>query len=368
MRDQIISLYRTYLGREPSDAEIASHEGNPNGIQGVDAAIKGSGEYADRLRAGTSSSAVTQPGQSQIDANPRDAMIARDQQQWFNRLRAKAIELGFADPDRAAQEELQGVINAASYAQNAGQDPAQYLTAAEQRLTARGANNRGPAATPGPTGGGSSSGGGTAGAASGSWFAQAGAPVSGAPQSIQPFTRTFTAPTMDDVTKSEPFRFRLGEALQAIERGGLAKGTFGTNQTWKALQEQASGMAGDEYARQYDRKLGEFLTERDIWNQNEQNRFGSQRTNRMDDRGIFEDDRNFSRGVFESDRGFGRLLNRDARSDFESDRGFGRQIDLDTWGRGLDVWNLNRTDRQDAFNNDITLQDLLQRYRPRPTA
>lgn len=84
-------------------------------------------------------------GNPAYDANPRDFMIQRDREQWRNRLRGVAQGLNFGDWEKAAEEELQGVERAVSYAQNAGQDPDVYLKEAEARLRRRGAPTPGGA-------------------------------------------------------------------------------------------------------------------------------------------------------------------------------------------------------------------------------
>lgn len=86
-----------------------------------------------------------QAGTPAYDANPRDFMIQRDREQWRNRLRGVAQGLNFGDWEKAAEEELQGVERAVSYAQNAGQDPDVYLKEAEARLRRRGAPSPGGA-------------------------------------------------------------------------------------------------------------------------------------------------------------------------------------------------------------------------------
>lgn len=92
-------------------------------------------------------------GNAAWDANPRDAMIARDREQWRNRLRGVAQGLNFGDWQKAADEELDGAIRQISYLQNAGTDPDKFLKEAEARLKQRGAPVPG-GATNTPGGGG----------------------------------------------------------------------------------------------------------------------------------------------------------------------------------------------------------------------
>lgn len=79
------------------------------------------------------------------DANPRDAMAARDKDQWLNRLRGVAQGLNFGDFEKAAQEELSGVISAVTNERNIGADPDRFLREAEDRLRRRGAPTPGGA-------------------------------------------------------------------------------------------------------------------------------------------------------------------------------------------------------------------------------
>lgn len=116
-----------------------------------------------RRQAGTAPPAAPtgQAGDPAWDANPRDAMIRRDREQWRNRLRGVAQGLNFGDWEKAADEELSGVERAVSYAQNAGADPDKYLREAEDRLRRRGAPTPGGATNvPGGGSGGNGGGGG----------------------------------------------------------------------------------------------------------------------------------------------------------------------------------------------------------------
>lgn len=151
-----------------------------------------------------------------------------------------------------------------------------------------------------------------------------GASYEGAPRAIQPYTPfSFDA---SSVGTSKPFTFRYDKAIEAVKRLGASRGTYFNPQTWKAVEAEASGLAADEvnneYSRQadtYDRNFGTHA-----WN--EEGRYNSERTNRVDDwgfmdgdrrfnRGVYEDDRNFNRGVLESDRGFGYQQGRDKVND-----------------------------------------------------
>lgn len=182
-----------------------------------------------------------------------------------------------------------------------------------------------------------------------------------APASIAPFGEVFTGADVGnlDSTAGKGFQFRLGEALKAIRRQGAGRGLSGTNRVWQALQDQATGMADSFYNEDFGRELAGYTTRRDTHMGNEQARYGSQRSNRLDDFGIFTDARNFDRSVLVDDRNFNRGV-------VERDRDFGRTLTNDAWGRGADLWNMNRTDQNDAFTQNLSLEELRRRYAPRP--
>lgn len=244
-----------------------------------------------------------------------------------------------------------GETDAANLAAKNPEDRAQFIADLTAQRNLRAASNGGNGGSASP-----SSGGGTSGGPS---VPQG----SGAPQSIQPFTREFNAPTIDSVRNSGTFQFRLGEAINAIKKAGLAKGTFFTNQTAKALEEQASGIGSDEYDKQYDRSMGEFLTGRDTHFLNEEGRYGSQRTNRVDDWGQATD----IFGMGRTNRMDDNTIRLSDQSILDSNRGFDRLMQNDQWGRGADLWNMNRTDRQDDFSNNLTIEQMRNQYRPRPS-
>jgi hypothetical protein len=144
---------------------------------------------------------------------------------------------------------------------------------------------------------------------------------SGAPSSIAPFTEKFQF----DPTKlgqTDAFKFRFDKALGAIKKIGASRGTLLNPQTWKAMEEEASGLASQEVDAEYGRQHGEFLDRFGIHTTNEGSRYDSQRSNRLDDFGMFDTNRNFDRRALEGDRVYGRGV-------MESDRAFdyGRERD-----------------------------------------
>lgn len=150
---------------------------------------------------------------------------------------------------------------------------------------------------------------------SGSPGGSAAAPVSGGPAPIA----AFTTPFQFDASKlgeTEGFKFRFDKAMEAINRGAAANGTLLTGPTQKALQAEASGLASQELDAEFGRQFATHGRAFDVHQFNEPMRFNSMRLNRLDDRAMFENDRNFSRGTFESDRAFGYGQERDRMNDF----------------------------------------------------
>lgn len=64
------------------------------------------------------------------------------------------------------------------------------------------------------------------------------------------------AAAMDALKNSEAYKFRLGQGQQAIERSAAARGGLFSGKTGAALQEYGQGMASQEYANEYNRRLG----------------------------------------------------------------------------------------------------------------
>ena len=412
---EIIDRYQKYLGRTPSADEIAQHRGNPNGIAGVGASIANSDEYRQREAqyglndGGTATNGPTGPtGGGGSGGGPSPTQTGDERQASIRgHVLAEFKKIMGREP---SESELATEVQ--NYARYGGDQM-------RANFTARAANNRGPD-TPGPSGQpGPSSGSGSGSSGSGpmlsdmrggyqSWGQAIPLPErTAAPAPMQAFGETFTAPDPQKSRESPGFQFRFDQAMEAIERSGLAKGNYFTNAVSQGLQEQGANIADTYYDQDYGRALSDYTTRRDTHNQNEGNRFDSERanrgdswgqetdtygmtrTNRMDDRGIFEDDRNFGRSVYTDDRNFGRSVYQDdrnfnrgvyvddrnyGRGVLESDRNygmqrdeFGRLVTNDTWGRGADLWDRNRQTDRDRFNDTITLENLRLRSRARPT-
>jgi len=150
-RAAINARYQEFLGRPvESEAVMQAHLRNPNGIQGVGAAIAASDEYknrqADLARPGatppppavspvststdpTSPSPVPRTAANPFGSNavaPTDvgmsAMIERDKASWEAYLKANWPKDLTWDPGA-----IDGVIRQLSYAANAGQDPKKFI-------------------------------------------------------------------------------------------------------------------------------------------------------------------------------------------------------------------------------------------------
>jgi len=150
------------------------------------------------------------------------------------------------------------------------------------------------------------------------------------PQSLQPWTGTFTAPTAQDAMNSPGFQFDLKNGLAAIQHSAAAKGTLLTGGTMKALNDYAQNRASQEYQNVYNRAYNEYDTARQNFLTNEANRYNSQRNNlldqwginsdyfnmgrvnRLDDFNIFNTNRAFDYGTFNDNRNFVRGLNQDS--------------------------------------------------------
>lgn len=137
----------------------------------------------------------------------------------------------------------------------------------------------------------------------------------GAPRPISAFTEQFNRPTMEQVKSSEPFKFRLGESIMALERSAAARGKLRAG-LGKDVIDYAQQAASEEYEKEYGRASSEFDRRFGIHRANEGDRFNTERTNRMDTYGIGRSDR------------------------------------MDTHGIGQDLWNRGRTDRMDTFAID----------------
>ena len=68
----------------------------------------------------------------------------------------------------------------------------------------------------------------------------------------------FVAPGQEAVLRDPAYQRRLAEGQKALETSAAAKGLLRTGATLKGLSEYAQQQASDEYARAYQRQLGEY--------------------------------------------------------------------------------------------------------------
>lgn len=347
-------------------------------------------------------------------------MIDQDRGSWEGRLRNYAARKGVSYDQTMLDDVIRQITYARNVGKNPDEFLRNAERTIDQRATnTPGALVGGPSGGPGgpgglgSSGGSSGDGGGAAGTGATTTSGLAGqsmaslSAVSSAPNPIQPFTEQFsypdfvapdqrapsypgfTAPTVDEARQDPGWQFRLKEALQALERSAAAKGSYLTPNTMQGLMEISQGMAGDEYGNVYGRRFNEwgtgydrlvgedetafgrglttygtnrgnqkdlFDTRRDIWETNEGNRFGSGRTNRMDDLSILTGNRQYalgSRGLdlqaLAGDRNYA-LGNRgldlsNRQFEFGSDLA-NRQFDF---GRDQDAWSRRRSGYLDDF-------------------
>lgn len=149
------------------------------------------------------------------------------------------------------------------------------------------------------------------------------------PQSLQPWTEQFQAPTAQESINSPGFQFRLGEGLKALQRSAAAKGTLLTGGTLKASNDYAQNQATTQYQQDYNNAYNTYDSRRQNFLTNEANRYQSQFANngqqwniasdyfnqgsalRQQDFNIFDANRNFDFGVTNSNRNFNQTLNQD---------------------------------------------------------
>lgn len=160
--------------------------------------------------------------------------------------------------------------------------------------------------------------------------------IAGMPQAYRPFTEPFTW-NPADIRGQQDYEFKRDEGMRGIERTASARGKSFTPDTRQALVDWNSSLASTEMGANFDRTRAMYLDKAGIHLSNEGNRFGTERSNVLDAWG--RDDS---------------LWNRD------------RTATNDQWARGTDVWSMGRTDRQDDFDNNFRLSDLILRQRPRP--
>lgn len=89
----------------------------------------------------------------------------------------------------------------------------------------------------------------------------------------QGFTEQFQAPGAEGLNEDPGFQARLKLGNQAIERSAAAKGNVLGGGTLKDLMSFNSDQASQEYGNVYNRRMNEYLTRANLFNQNQTNLF-----------------------------------------------------------------------------------------------
>jgi hypothetical protein len=70
----------------------------------------------------------------------------------------------------------------------------------------------------------------------------------------------FQAPTQADLQNNPQFQYAQQQAMQALVNSGAAQGVARDSNEWKALQQQASDLAGQQYQQMYNNSLNQYQT------------------------------------------------------------------------------------------------------------
>jgi hypothetical protein len=101
----------------------------------------------------------------------------------------------------------------------------------------------------------------------------AGNPLGGNLQPFAPWTTPFVAPTNVTEQNDPGYRFRLSQGLGAINNSAAARGGLLSGNTAEALDQFAQGDASQEYANVYNRALGQYQQNYNIYQQNQANQW-----------------------------------------------------------------------------------------------
>lgn len=192
----------------------------------------------------------------------------------------------------------------------------------------------------------------------------------GAPQSIQPFTDTFSAPTTVDLQNSPGFLGRVATADRGIQNSAAARGTLLTGGTLKGLSAYNQDLASNEYNNLFGQNMQQYLNKFNIFNTNETNRFNSQSANRNTDYGMFNTNRNFdlsannqffNQGM--ANKNFGLASNNQFFNQGMSLANFGLNANNQQFDQGLATTASNRADTQQGLDNSYRYASL---YKPQP--
>lgn len=214
--NDIINLYQTYLHRTPSQDEIATMQGNPNGYDGVLQTILSSPEYA---ATGTASSKINIQNPT---ADPNKPFVQAGDTGGY--LLGTGVTIG---PGRSTTPEQAQALYQAGVAK--------YGQAAVDDFLARNPNDytRIDSALAGDGGGGGNGGG------SGSAYGPSGNQAIGSPYAIPArpdylqgpytpptWTDTYTPPSLDDLTSSPGYLADEASIQRGLERSAAANGSI----------------------------------------------------------------------------------------------------------------------------------------------
>lgn len=169
---------------------------------------------------------------------------------------------------------------------------------------------------------------------------------------MDPWSRSFTAPTYESVQQSPAFRFRIDEALKALERSAAAKGSYLTPNTMRDLQETSQAMASEEYGNEFGRQRGSYENDFGIFTTDKQRR-GNTYFDQLDrDLDKYKTRYDIHRNNQLDPFGMGVTMQREGRAD----RALDFDIDQSIWGRGFSErgqdFDMGNTTRMFDFARD----------------
>lgn len=90
---------------------------------------------------------------------------------------------------------------------------------------------------------------------------------------FQPWTQQFEAPTGANEQNDPGYAFRLQQGNEALQKSASAGGNLLTGGTAKAIQQYGQDYASNEYSNVYNRALGQYQQNYNIFEQNQANQF-----------------------------------------------------------------------------------------------
>lgn len=86
---------------------------------------------------------------------------------------------------------------------------------------------------------------------------------------LDPYTKQFAPPSAQDAVNSPGLQYALSEALRTGQASAAAKGTLLNGRTVQGLEQNAIGTALQGYGDAYNRSLGQYLLNRENFQQNQ---------------------------------------------------------------------------------------------------